>query len=232
MNKILALLLLMMTSSAQAGEAEIRKSFEAKFPSIDKLNHIVKTPYSGLYEIIINGQIMYTDELGVYLLDGSVIDLATRTNLTEKESQKLFAIDFDTLPLNLAIKKVKGNGKRRMAYFSDPNCGYCKKLENELNKVTDVTLYVFLYPVFEGSDVLVNNVLCAKNPSKAWDDLMQNGVAPATLSCKTATNAVLALGKKLNIHGTPNLIFSNGVHNPGYLAAGVIEKILNQEKAR
>ncbi|MDH2918908.1 MAG: DsbC family protein [Sideroxydans sp.] len=232
MNKMFALLLLLIAPLAHAGEAEIRQSFAAKFPDIDKLDHIVKTPYSGLYEIVVNGQIMYTDEQGVYLFDGNVIDLATRTNLTEKQSQKLFAIDFDKLPLNLAIKKVKGNGKRKMAYFTDPNCGYCKKLEKELSKVTDVTLYIFLYPIFQGSDVMVNNILCAKSPVKAWDELMQNGNAAPAATCKTNTDKVLALGKKLRVTGTPNLIFANGVQSPGYLPSEELEKHLNEVKAK
>jgi thiol:disulfide interchange protein DsbC len=227
MNKIIALLLITFATFAHAGEAEIRKSFESKFPKLEKLDHIVKTPYSGLYEIVVDGQIMYTDELGTYLFDGSVIDMATQTNMTEKRRQQLFAINFDKLPFDLAIKKVKGNGKRKMAYFSDPNCGYCKKLENELSKVSDVTLYIFLYPIFQGSDVVVRNIHCAKNPAKAWDELMLNGNAPESATCKTATDKVLALGKKLRVNGTPNLIFANGVQNPGYLPAEELEKNLS-----
>jgi len=232
MNKMIALLLLLIAPLAHAGDAEIRKSFEAKFPDMAKLDHVVKTPYAGLYEVVVDGQIMYTDEQGVYLFDGNVIDLATRTNLTEKQSQKLFAIDFDKLPLNLAIKKVKGNGKRKMAYFTDPNCGYCKKLEKELSHVTDVTLYIFLYPIFQGSDVMVNNILCTKNPAKAWDELMQNGNPAPAATCKTNTDKVLALGKKLRVNGTPNLIFANGTQSPGYLAADALEKNLNEVKAK
>lgn len=227
MKKIIALLLCAFATLAQAGEAEIRQSFESKFPNLEKIEHIVKTPYSGLYEIVIGGQLMYTDELGTYLFDGSVIDIATRTNLTEKRSQQLFAIDFDKLPFELAMKQVKGNGKRKMAYFADPNCGYCKKLEKELSKVNDVTLYIFLYPIFQGSDVMVRNIQCAKNPVKAWDDWMLRGVTPAAATCKTPTEKVLALGKKLRINGTPNLIFANGVQSPGYLPAEELEKNLD-----
>lgn len=227
MKTIFALLLCALASSVQAGENEIRKSFQTKFPGMEKIEHIVKTPYSGLYEIIVSDQIMYTDELGLYLFDGNIIEMATQTNLTEKQSKKLFAIDFDKLPLDLAVKKVKGNGKRKMAYFSDPNCGYCKKLEKELSKVTDVTLYIFLYPIFQGSDAVVRNFLCAKDPVKAWDDWMLNNNAPVAASCKTATDKVVALGKKLHVNGTPNLIFANGVQNSGYLPAEELEKNLN-----
>ncbi|MEQ1555545.1 MAG: DsbC family protein, partial [Gallionella sp.] len=119
-----------------------------------------------------------------------------------------------------------------MTYFTDPNCGYCTKLEKELSHVTDVTLYIFLYPIFQGSDVMVNNILCAKSPVKAWDELMQNGNAAPAATCKTNTDKVLALGKKLRVNGTPNLIFASGVQSPGYLPADALEKNLNEVKAK
>jgi len=227
MKNIIALLLLVALTSAHAGEAEIRQSLQSNFPNIGKLEHIVKTPYSGLYEIVAGDQLLYTDEMGQYLFDGSVIDAKSRTNLTEQRSKQLFAINFDTLPLNLAVKKVKGNGKRKMAYFTDPNCGFCRKLEQELSNVSNVTLYLFMYPIFQGSDIIVRNVHCAKDPVKAWDDLMLKGIKPADASCKTSTDQVMALGKKLHVNGTPNLIFADGTQNPGYMPAAEIEKMLN-----
>lgn len=227
MKNIIVLLLCAVVNLAHAGEAEIRQSIQTKFPNLEKIEHVIKTSYSGLYEIVIGGQLMYTDENGTYLFDGDVIDMASQTDLTEKRRQQLFAIDFDKLPLDLAMKKVKGNGKRKMAYFSDPNCSYCKKLEKELKKVNDVTLYVFLYPIFQGSDIAVRNIRCAKNPIKTWDDWMLDGKLPATAVCPTSTDKVLALGKKLRVNGTPNLIFANGVQSPGYLPAEELEKNLN-----
>ncbi|MGB8517188.1 MAG: DsbC family protein [Gallionella sp.] len=227
MKNVIVLLLCALANFAHAGEAEIRQSIQTKFPNLDKVEHIVKTPYSGLYEIVIGGQLMYTDEAGTYLFDGDVIDMASQTDLTEKRKQQLFAIEFDKLPLDLAMKKVKGNGKRKMAYFSDPNCSYCKKLEKELSKVSDVTLYIFLYPIFQGSDIAVRNIHCAKNPVKTWDDWMLNSTIPPAATCATSTDKVVALGKKLRVNGTPNLIFANGVQNPGYLPAEELEKNLN-----
>jgi thiol:disulfide interchange protein DsbC len=228
MKKLISLFLLSLFTSAQAGEVEIRQSLQAKFPTVGKIEHVVKTAYAGLYEVVIGDQLLYTDEQGLYLFDGNVIDVKTRTNLTEKRSQQLFAIEFDKLPLELAVKKVKGNGKRKMAYFTDPNCSYCKKLEKELNKVSDVTLYLFLYPIFQGSDETVRDVHCAKNSVKAWDDLMLNGIAPAHANCKVPTEKVMALGKKLRVNGTPNLIFGDGVQVPGFLPAEELEKRLNE----
>src|SRR3989338_579544 len=227
MKKLPALILFTLLSSAHAGEAEIRQSMQSKFPNIGKLEHIVKTPYAELYEIVIDGQLLYTDEKGQYLFDGSIIETKSRLNLSDERRRKLFAINFDKLQLGLAVKKVKGNGKRRMAYFTDPNCSFCKRLEKELAKVRDVTLYVYLYPIFPNSSETVRNVLCAKDPVKAWDDLMLNSIAPAGANCETSTDKVLALGKELRVNGTPNLIFGNGTQSPGYLPAEEIEKNLN-----
>ncbi len=224
--KWFAMFLFVWISSAQAGENEIRQSLQSKFPNIGKLEHVVKTSYAGLYEVIIDNQLLYTDAQGQYLFSGNVIEVKSRRNLTEERSRQLFAVEFDKLPLDLAVKKVKGNGKRKLAYFTDPKCGFCKRLESELSKIDDVTLYIYMYPVFQGSDEIVRNVYCAKDPVKAWDDLMLNGIAPASVSCKTPIDNVLALGKKLHVNGTPNLIFGDGVQNPGYLPAEELEKRL------
>jgi len=230
MKKIISLLLCCTFSLAHAGEAEIRQSLQSKFPGIGKLEHVAKTPYSGLYEVVVGEQLLYTDEQGQYLFDGSIIEVKSRTDLTEQRRHALFAIDFNTLPLNLAVKKVKGNGQRKMAYFTDPNCGFCRKLEKELSQVNDVTLYLFMYPIFQGSAEIVRNVHCAKDPVKAWDALMLKGKAPATASCKTPTDQVMALAKKLRVNGTPNLIFADGTQVPGYLPAAELEKHLNASK--
>jgi thiol:disulfide interchange protein DsbC len=225
--KWIALLLLATISAAHAGEAEIRQSLQSKFPNIGKLEHIVKTPYAGLYEVVAGDQLLYTDELGIYLFDGSIIDTKSRTDLTEKRRHQLFAIDFDKLPLELAVKKVKGNGQRKMAYFADPNCVYCKKLEKELNRVNNVTLYLFMYPIFPGSEEIVHNIRCAKDPLKAWEDKMLKDIQPASATCKLSSDKVIALAKKLRVNGTPNLIFADGTQAPGYLPAEELEKRLS-----
>lgn len=223
--KIITLLLLLAFSAAHAGEAEIRQSLQGK---IGKLEHVAKTPYAGLYEIMVGDKLLYTDEQGLYLIDGSVIEVKSRTDLTEQRQKQLF--NFDKLPLELAVKKIKGSGKRRMAYFTDPQCGYCKKLEKELSKVSDVTLYVFMYPIFPGSEEIVRNVRCAKDPVKVWDELMQKGVSPAAITCKTPTDKVVAFGQSKQVNGTPNLIFADGTQVPGYLPAEELEKHLNAQK--
>jgi len=225
------LLMFALVSYAHAGEAEIRQSLKSNFPAINTIEHIVMTPYAGLYEVVIDGQLLYTDAKGLYLFDGNVIEARTRRNMSEERRRILFAVDFDKLPLELAVKKVKGNGKRRLAQFTDPNCSFCKRLEKELNKVTDVTIYSFLYPIFPGSDEMVRNVLCSKNPVKTWDNWMLNGITPEKALCDTPqTEQVKALGQKLRVSGTPNIIFGNGIQSPGYLPAEQLEINLNQAR--
>ncbi|MFZ5503704.1 MAG: DsbC family protein [Pseudomonadota bacterium] len=227
MKNLLAIMLFSLLSSAHAGEKEIRLSMQEKFPGIE-IGHVIKTPYSGLYEIIIDGQLLYTDSKGDYLFDGHIIETGSRRDLSEERSKKLFAVDFDKLPLALAIKTVKGNGKRKLAQFTDPNCGFCKKLEKELSQVDNVTIYSFLYPIFNGSDEIVRDVLCSKNPTKAWDDWMLRGIKPVTANCATETDKVKALGRKMRVTGTPNLIFADGIQNPGYMPADALEKRLDE----
>jgi thiol:disulfide interchange protein DsbC len=227
MKKLIALFLFALLPIAHAGENEIRQSLQSKFPDIGKIEHIAKTPFSGLYEVIIDDRLMYTDAQGEYLFDGNVIETKTRNNLSEERRQILFAIDFDKLPLDLAVKKVKGNGLRKMAIFTDPNCSFCKRLEKELSGINNVTVYFFMYPIFPGSDEIVRNVLCAKNQLKAWDDCMLSGITPTKATCNTQTDKVLALGRKLHVNGTPNLVFANGRQVPGLLPAAELEKNLS-----
>lgn len=227
------LLLLLSTSLAIAADdkaAAIKESLQKYQQLIGPVDQVNTSPVSGLYEVVTGDHIFYTDEKAEILIDGQMFDLNARKNLTEARARTLFAVEFDKLPLHLAVKKVKGNGSRKMAYFTDPNCGYCKKLEQELKSVSNVTLYLFMYPIFNGSAETVQAVRCSKDPVKAWDDLMQNGVKPKPATCKVPTEEVMALGRKLKVNGTPALIFANGVINPGYLPADRLEQALNENR--
>lgn len=230
------LLLLLSVSLAHAAESDktaaaikdtLHKNYEQLIGPVDQVN---KSPMPGLYEVVTGDHIFYTDKSAQYLIDGSMFDLKLRRNLTEARSKVLFAVDFNKLPLELAVKKVKGNGSRKMAYFTDPNCGYCKKLEHELQDVNDVTLYLFLYPIFDGSAEKVQGVWCSEDKVKAWDDLMLKGVQPAAGKCDAPIAKVLELGKRLKVNGTPALVFANGVINPGYMPAAELDKALNNAK--
>lgn len=226
------LLLLFSISIAHAAEADktaeaIKDNLARTLGPVEQVN---KSPMPGLYEVVADGHIFYTDKNAQYLIDGSMFDIKARRNITEARSRKLFAVDFNKLPLELAIKKVKGNGSRKMAYFTDPNCGFCKKLEHELQNVSDVTLYLFLYPMFNGSAEKVRDVLCSADSAKAWDNLMLNAVQPAPGNCDAKSDKVLALGKKLKVNGTPALIFANGQINPGYMPAAELNKALDSNQ--
>lgn len=225
----LALLMFATALTATAGEAEIRKNLAAKIPQFAKIDEVTKAPIPGLYEVRVNGfEIFYTDEQGNYLLQGNLIDVKERRNLTEERIEKLSQVDFDKLPAKDAIKIVRGNGKRRLAVFADPNCGYCKQFERDLTKVDNVTIQLFLYPVL-GPDSVVKsrNIWCAKDKAKTWDDWMQRGVAPAAAECDTAAlTRNREFGQKYNISGTPTLIFSDGSRTPGAIPAAQVEKQL------
>lgn len=227
MLKSLLLLLLLTVSSAYAGETEIKQALQKNYPQLE-VRQVNPSPISGLYEVVTRDHLFYTDAKVRYLIDGSLYDLKSMRNLTDERERKLFAIDFNSLPLNLALKKVQGNGSRKLVIFTDPNCGFCKRLEHELQHVDNVTIYRMLYPVFPGSDEKVRNVLCSKNPNQAWDDLLLNNKLPPAASCNTQTDKVLALGQKLRVSGTPTLIFADGTLVPGFLPAATLDKALDE----
>lgn len=233
MTRVLLFLLAFLVSSVtQASEATVKEALQKNYPDLGNIDKVVKSNILGLYEVVTDGRMFYTDENTKYLINGSIFDLASKRNLTDERARILLAVDFDSLPLNLAVKMVKGNGKRRMAYFADPNCGFCKKLESELLQVDNVTLYRFLYPIFPGSDAKVRTILCNADPNKAWEDWMTKGLQPVSATCDKAnrTDDVVALGKKMNVTGTPTLIFASGLLNPGYMPADELEKALDAPK--
>lgn len=236
MKKLLLISLSLCAAVAQAAATDtaalkqtLQQNYQQAIGPIDQVN---PTPIGGLYEVVTGDHIYYSDESGRYLLDGKLFDMQERRNVTDARARQLFAIDVAKLPLELAIKKVKGNGKRVLITFEDPNCGYCKRLAQELEKVTDLTHYVFLYPIFEGSAEMVQGMLCSKQPFQAWDDWMLKGIRPAKGNCATQTEKVVALGRKLKVTGTPALLFANGVMNPGFMPAEQLEQALtaNQKK--
>jgi thiol:disulfide interchange protein DsbC len=222
------LLLACAATLAGASEATIKAAMQKKYPDIT-VESVIKTPLAGIYEVYANGQLIYTDEKAAYLFtNASLIDTDKKVNLTEERMNRLTAIRFDQLPLDLAFKKVKGKGTRQLAYFGDPNCGYCKKFEQDLAKLNDMTVYVFLYPVL-GPDSLAKakSIWCSKNRIKAWDDQLVNGIAPtAAGDCDTPIEKILAFGRQKNISGTPTLFFADGQRVPGAIPVDQIEQHL------
>ena len=226
---LLTSLLACSLGTAFAQEAQIRKNLAERVPALAKIDEVSKTPMNGLYEVRINeSDILYTDAEGNFLLQGNLIDTRAKRNLTEERIDKLSAIDFDALPLKDAFTQVRGNGKRKMAVFEDPNCGYCKRFEKDLQKVNDVTIYTFLIPILSADSVEKSkNIWCAKDKNKAWLDWMVRDQTPTKASCDTtALERNLAFGQKHKITGTPTVFFANGNRVPGAISAAEIEKQL------
>ncbi|WP_293998525.1 DsbC family protein [Sphaerotilus sp.] len=220
--------LTLLAGPARANEDEIRKTLTERFANLPKIDEIRTTPMPGVWEVRIGTDIMYSDAKGTYLLQGSMIDTATRRNLTEERVDKLSAIDFASLPLKDAIVWKNGNGKRKIAVFADPNCGYCKRLEKDLVNVKDVTVYTFVIPILGGdSPEKSKSIWCAKDNTTVWRNWMIDGTAPARVMVQCDAAAIernTALAKKHKVTGTPAIVFEDGTRAPGAIPAAEIEK--------
>ena len=212
----------------------IRKNLGERIPQLQKIDEVSKSPMPGLYEIRVNGtDIFYTDAKGHYLIQGELIDTRARRNLTEDRINKLSAVDFAALPFKDAFTIVRGDGKRKLAVFEDPNCGYCKRFERDMQNVDNITVYLFLYPILSpDSAEKSRNIWCAKDRTAAWEDYMVRDRIPAAATCDTsALQRNLAFGKKYKITGTPTLIFADGSRVPGAIPAKDVEKRLGEPAA-
>ena len=232
-KSIAALGLAVLAFSAFAQEAAIRKNLAERLPSLPKIDEVSKTPMNGLFEIRVNeSDIFYTDAEGNFLIQGNLIDTRSKRNLTEERTEKLNAVAFDSLPLKDAFTVVRGNGKRKMAVFEDPNCGYCKRFERDLQKVNDVTVYMFLFPVLGADSVdKTKSIWCAKDRAKSWQDVMVRDMPVAKATCDaTAIDRNLEFGRKHKITGTPTIFFADGSRVPGAINTAQIEKFLTNAK--
>ena len=233
---LLAATLLMAGAALAQDAAAIRKTIAERLPNFPKIDEVSKTPIAGLYELRVGTDIYYSDEKGNHLIDGHIVETATRTNLTQARVDKLTAIDVAALPLKDAIVWKQGSGARKLVVFADPNCGYCKRFERDLNSVKDVTVYTFLYPILGGdSPEKSKNIWCAKDRTAAWRDWMLDGVAPARAMGQCDTGAIernTELGQKHKINGTPALVFEDGKRVGGAIPAAQIEKQLVASRAK
>ena len=224
--------LLLALGCAQAQEATLRKTLADRLPNMPKIDEISKTPMPGLYEVRMGSDIMYSDAEGNFLIQGALIDVKQKRNLTEERMDKLSAVPFEQLPLKNAFTQVRGNGKRKLVVFADPNCGYCKRFEKDLQKLSDVTILHVLYPILgEDSKTKSKNIWCAKDKAKVWNDWMINGTTPPAANCDTAPiEANVEFGKKNRITGTPTLFFADGTRVVGAVPLAQIESTLAQVK--
>jgi thiol:disulfide interchange protein DsbC len=214
--------------------AEIRRQLEARFPGAE-IRHVGRTPYLGLYEVLMDGQMIYTDSKVSLVFVGNLYDPVKRQNLTQERMQDLTAVKWSDLPLDLAFKTVKGNGSRKLAVFSDVDCPFCKRLEEELKNVNDVTIYTFLFPIdslHPDAGRKSKLVWCSSDRQKAFDELMQKGVVPSSrIECDDPVAKIVALGEKLRIQATPTMIFADGRIVPGALPKAQLEAQLARAEA-
>ena len=232
MPKTLAVCLLtlagLLSTAASADEAAIRQGFQTKFPKM-VVESVNKTPFPGIFEVVLDGQIFYTDEKVSYLLSGNLVDVRGKEprNLTQEATNKLAAATL-AKSTDLAVKRVRGNGKRVIYTFEDPNCGYCKELQKELQKVNDVTIYTFLWPILSPDSIEKSKAIwCARDRGKAWDDLMLKGIAPTgKRDCETPLEKNARLAQRFSLRGTPGVYLVNGEQIGGYAPADKLEAAL------
>lgn len=233
LKTLLSLLLVAAAGpSLASGEADIRKAMEERLGT--KVESVTRAGYLGLYEVYADGNIFYTDDkVSAIMVGGQLIDGRSMKNITEERMRKLTAIRFNDLPLNQAIKQVRGDGRRVLATFEDPNCGYCKRLARELLTLDNVTVYVFLYPILSEDSVRKSKqIWCAPDRAKAWNDWMVDGKTPTGRDdCDTtAVTRNREYGRRLNISGTPTIFFGDGERVPGAIPLARIEQKLSQVK--
>ena len=222
------LLALTLPALAQTVEEKLKKTLTQRLGEGTQIETVIKTPYNGLYEVKVGNEIIYSDAEGKFVFIGRILDTETSKDITQSRLDEINRIKFSDLPLDAAVKSVKGNGKRVIAVFEDPNCGYCKRFRKTLAETKDITIYTFMYPILsDDSRAKVKNVTCSADKAKAWDDWMINGKAPAAATESCNANAsiekVLELGRKFKVTGTPTIFFTDGSRVPGAIDAKTLE---------
>lgn len=227
--RILLYIAMSLSDVAAAREASVKQAMQQKHPGL-QVESVVKTPLAGIYEVFAGGEIVYVDEnVDHVIVRGRLIDGARRADLTDERIRVLTGVTFDQLPFDLAFRIVKGNGKLKVAYFTDPNCPACRRLDHELAKVTDVTVHVFLYPILsQDSYQKAKAVWCSEDRGKVYIEMMFKGIPPKTAAaCDTPIEKIVAYGRQKNVGGTPTLFFAGGERVTGAIPADQLEKLLD-----
>ena len=229
-KNILISVLLVLTSQlvwADTQEASVKKLLQPKVGEGAVIESVAKTPFANIFEVKIGDELIYTDSEAKFIFIGRLIDAQSSRDLTQARLDEMNRIKFSDLPLDVAIKSVKGNGKRVIAVFEDPNCGYCKRFRKTINEMKDITVYTFMYNILsDDSRIKSKNIWCSNDKLKAWDDWMVNGKTPAAApdSCASSPHEkVLEIGNKYKVTGTPTIFFTDGSRIPGAIDAKMLE---------
>nr|WP_276596876.1 DsbC family protein [Pelomonas aquatica] len=215
---------------ALANEAVIRKALAERMPNAPKVDEVRPSPVPGLWELRIGNEVRYTDPTGSFLIEGEIFDLKAKKNLTEERVTQINRVDFSALPFKDALVWKNGSGKRRIAVFADPNCGYCKRFEKSLQEMKDVTVYTFLIPILGGdSPEKTRAIWCAKDGANTWLAWMLRGEMPPKPAAGCDDGAIernLALSRKIHVNGTPAILLEDGNRIPGAVGPVELEKRL------
>ena len=215
--------------------AAVKKALEAKFPGA-QLGVVSKSPYLGLYEAQLDDRLVYTDAKVMYVFVGSIYDTVGRVNLTDQRLRVLNRVDVSALPLELALKKVKGDGSRKLVVFADADCPFCKRLESEMKGLDNVTIYTFLFPIdalHPESARKSAQIWCSADRNKAWDEWFDTGKLPDNKGdCATPIAQIATLGQKYHVNATPTLVFADGSVIPGALPLAQLETEIKQAEAK
>ena len=224
----LAALMGLCSAVSMADVATVSKNVKQQHPQL-KLDNIQATEMKGIYSASMDSQVVYLNEDAQHILAGSMIRLKDQHNLTKDLLIQQNSVDWKKLPLQDAIKSVRGTGKRQIAIFSDPNCPYCKQLEAELKKLDNITIYTFILPLKAQSVAPSKQVYCEKNPALAWENLITKAQLPTSQSsCANPVERNIVLAHRLGVNGTPAIIFSNGFKVMGAYPAAQIEQIFKE----
>lgn len=229
---ILATVLMAGTAYAQdkLAETAVMANLKQKYPST-VIKSVTSTNLPGIYEVVMGKNVAYVEESGRYFIFGHLFDMQTQTDLTEGKaaSENTVKVDFKNLPLKDAIVTVRGDGSRKVAIFSDPDCPYCKQLENNIANISNVTIYTFMFPIDQlhpQAKVKAISVWCAADRSKAWENLLRKNEVVSG-NCDNPIDRNIALAESLAINGTPTVIFADGSLIPGAPSAAKFEQTLN-----
>lgn len=224
---------LALGSAAVADEAAVRRLVQSKLGAAGRIESVARMPGAGLFEVVIRGadgpQIYYVDERASVLVIGQAFDARSGRNLTEERMRKLSAIRWDVLPFQWAITDRRGNGRRKIAIFSDPNCPYCKRFEEDLAKLDDITVHIFPYAVIKPESVRqAKAVWCSKDRVKAWNDLMFRRIQPAaTPDCDTPVEKLVEYGRGVGASSTPTWFLESGERYSGAMPFEQVRALLD-----
>jgi thiol:disulfide interchange protein DsbC len=202
-----------------------------------KILEIRPSPVKELWEIAVqSGErkgLLYLDSSKKYFIQGAIIDLKTKANLTQERVSELTKVDTATIPLDDALVMGDKGAKYKVIIFTDPDCPYCEKLHQEIKKVVakrqDIAFFIKMYPLpmHKGAYEKAKAIVCEKSMA-LLDDAFAKKTLPEAKCDSTAVDDNLKLAEKLGIRGTPAIIMPNGIIIPGFKDADSLIELIEK----